>query len=255
MKTDYDRVNECNKWKGWILIFSTIITIALTINEQYNGASESIIIKDYLDLIIGLNSILVLIYIVLDLRADHLYNKAEKLRRLQYIDNSFNTGFAGHSASNYFSQDNLIPGFYKLTVNCFENTFHTYHIVKLMQKSIYRNALLVLLVFMFSAVVGNKGAVRMIIEAILPLALVQNAIRTIIVVGRLETLLDSFKALFTTLTGTTFASREPEAIKQVIDYETTLAWASLPLDSKLFQVSQTQLATEWDALKSQYSII
>lgn len=226
----------------------------VTLNDKYHLSKNYADLGDYINLSIALNSILIILYVFSEIRANYIFNKAEKNRRLQYLDNSFGTNFAGVTLSNYFSQDRLNSGFHKLAVNCFENTFHTFNIVQLMQPKLYLKAGAVMIIFLFSATVGDKGIVRALIEAILPLALLQDAIKTSLFVNKLENLLESFKTFFSNLRGNSFVDKEPEVMKLVIDYETSLAWASLPLDSKLFFKEQTRLASEWNILKQSYQI-
>ena len=254
MKSDYDRVTEIGKYKGWILLFSTLITFSLTLNNKYEFTKPYKGLNDYIEVLIGLNSIFVVLYILLEIRENYIFSKAERNRTLQYIDNSFDTNFAGRRVGNYFTQDKLNPGFYKCCVNCFENTYHTFNIAKQMQFSVYAKAVSVLVVFMFSATVGDKGIVRYLTEAVLPLSLIQNAVKLSIFVTRLDTLKETFTTFFTSIKNSGFEGREPEALKNVITYENTLAWASTPLDSKVFFKMQKQLAQEWEILKEEFQI-
>jgi hypothetical protein len=51
-----------------------------------------------------------------------------------------------------------------------------------------------------------------------------------------------------------FDDKTPEAIRSLIDYETTVSWASLPLDSNIFWKYQDELAKDWAQLKKEYTI-
>ncbi|MNY50095.1 hypothetical protein D3C86_1855720 [compost metagenome] len=123
-----------------------------------------------------------------------------------------------------------------------------------MQPKAYVKAVIVVLVFVFSAAVGDKGIVRSIIEAILPLALLQEAVKLSFFILRLENLLDNFRSFFTSIKTSDFVNKEPEAMRYVIEYETTLAWASMPLDTKVFLRLKDQLASDWENLKVEYKI-
>ena len=171
----------------------------------------------------------------MEVRENYIFSKAERNRTLQYVDNSFETNFAGKRAENYFTQDKLNPGFYKFCVNCFENTYHTFNIAKQMQYTVYLKAAIILVVFMFSATVGDKGIVRYLTESVLPLTLIQNAVRLSIFVTKLDYLKEGFTTFFTSIKNSGFDDKEPEALKNVITYETILAWASIPLDSIIFK--------------------
>jgi hypothetical protein len=253
-KTDYDRVSITENWKLRILYLSTAITLALTLNEKYKYTEINPGLKDYLPVIIGFNSMIVILYIYLDIRANFIYSKAEQTRIYQYIDNSFDTNFAGIKTKGYFTQDKLNIGFYKFCVNCFESTFFSYNIAKKMQSSAYAKAILVFLIFVFSATVGDKGTVRYLTEAILPLALIQSAIRLSVFTARLDDLKDTFASFFTSIKNSNFTDREPEAIKNVIRYETTLAWASISLDSDIYNEMNENLSAEWEEMKIQFLI-
>lgn len=254
MKSDYERVNGIGKWKERIIYLSTFISFSLTLDEKYKVSDNSPDLKDYIQLVIGINSILVTLYILLEIRENYIFSKAERTRTLQYVDNSFDTNFSGKGIENYFTQDKLNPGFYKFCVNCFENTFHSFNIAKQMQVGVYTKAVVILIIFMFSATVGEKGIVRYLTEAILPLSLVQNAIKLSIFVTRLDSLHETFTSFFTSIRNSSFTDREPEALKNVITYETTLAWASIPLNSKIFFRMKDKLAEDWETLKTEYQI-
>lgn len=254
MKSDYDRVATIGNYKSGILYCSTLLTLALTLNNKYEYSKTHKDLADYIEVIIGLNSILVLLYIILDIRENYIFSKAERSRTLQYVDNSFDTNFSGKKIDNYFTQDKLNPGFYKCCVNCFENTFHSFNIAKEMQFAVYAKAVIVLIVLMFSATVGDKGIVRYLTEAILPLSLIQNAVKLSIFVSRLDTLQETFTTFFSSVKNGTFKDKEPEALKNVVTYETTLAWASIPLDSSIFKKKQKELAQDWEQIKIDFKI-
>ncbi|MGA6119579.1 hypothetical protein [Sphingobacterium anhuiense] len=254
MKSNYERVTDINKRKVNLLYVSTILTLILTINEKYQFTKKHLDFDVYIQLIVAINLVFIVSYLIFDFRATYIFSKAERTRTLQYLDNSFDTNFAGRKVANYFSQEMLNPGFYKLSVNCFENVFHTFTITREMQSKAYIKAVIVIIVFVFSAAVGDKGIIRSLIEAILPLVLLQDAIKLSFFILRLENLLDNFKLFFTSIKSNGFSDKEPEAMRYVIEYETTLAWASIPLDSKVFFKLKDELASDWELLKDEFNI-
>ncbi|MDJ1486415.1 hypothetical protein QNI16_38410 [Cytophagaceae bacterium YF14B1] len=254
MQSDYQRVGILTQWRNGILYLSSFITLSLTLNEKYNLSTNYTHINDYIQLLVGSNLMLIIIYVIIELRSNYLFSKAERNRRLQHLDSSFDTNFTGKRTEGYFSQDKLNPGFYKLCVNCFENVIHTCAIVKKMQFDAYAKATIIVLIFIFSAIVGDKGVVRSLIEAILPLALVQEAIKLSVFAIRLENLRDHFISFFNSLRNLPFHNQEPEALRYIVDYESVLAWASLPLNSSIFKKLQPILAAEWEELKQLYAI-
>ena len=254
VKSDYDRVEVVSRWKNRVIIGSTIVTLGLTLDEKYKLSALHTVLRDYVTVIVGLNVMLIVLYVGLDFRENQLFSEAERKRTLQYIDNSFDTNFGGKKLEGYFTQEKLDHGFYKFSVNCYENTFHSYNIVKDMQAWVYGRAAAVLLVFVFSAAVGEKSIVRYLSEAVLPLALVQSAVKLAFLMFRLNSLQETFAAFFTSVRDGGFEKREPEAVKNIITYETTLAWASTPLDSAIFNKRKDELAQQWEELKTQLHI-
>ena len=254
MKSDHDRARDIGEWKTWVLYASTLVTFCLTLNEKYKLSETHKELKDYVDVAIGFNALFIIFYIVLELREGYLFARAERDRVFRYIDNSFHTAFAEKTIDNYFSQDYLNPGFYKLCVNCFENTFFTYNVAKQMQVGIYIKALFIVGVFMFSASVGDKGMARYIIESILPLVFVQSALKLSLFVSNLDNLRESFASFFTSIKDSDFSKKEPEALKNVITYEKILASSSIQTDSKIFSKLNPSLTKEWEEMKIKYNI-
>lgn len=254
VKSDYDQVEVVSTWKNWVIIVSTVMTLALTLDEKYQLSALHKVLHDYITVVVAFNVMLIVAYVGLDFWENRLFLYAERKRTLQYIDNSFDTNFGGKKLEGYFTQEKLDHGFYKFSVNCYENTFHSYNIVKEMQGWVYGRAALVFLVFVFSAAVGEKSIVRYLSEAVLPLALVQSAIKLAFLMFRLNSLQETFAAFFTSIRDGGFERREPEAVKNIITYETTLAWASTPLSSKIFNKRKDELARQWEELKEQLHI-
>jgi hypothetical protein len=84
--------------------------------------------------------------------------------------------------------------------------------------------------------------------------LVQKLIKTIIFSSRMAEVNDRFRLLFNDLLKSKFDDKHPETLRDLLEYETVLAWASLPLDSALFVKNKDTLAAEWEYLKKEYQI-
>lgn len=229
----------------------------------YISTALSLIIScvDYLKVLDGLktpliviNSIMVCLFVFFENRANYIFTKAEMKRRLDYLDNSFNTNFSGKKSENYFTNDNLSPGLYKLCVNSFENSVHTEFIFGKMFTKILWQTIVILILFIISAYVGNRELVRLFFELILPLALIQRLIKAIYYLARMGNVVTNFKALFNDLSHADISNKTPEFIRDILDYETTIAWAAIPLNSNLFKKYRNHLAEEWDGLKNSYQI-
>lgn len=254
----YKTIDKIENWKNSVLIISTIITFTLNINEKSHFLEPYGYNKTVSTIIIGFNAVLVVAYIFFEITINFIFQKAEGNRILRYIDNSFLTNYSAAAIpqSGYFSQDNLSPGLYKMCINSFENTLFTFKIAKRMEAKRYIKAFIVFLVFIFTATVGDSGTIRYLTDAILPLALVQDAIKFYFYSSKVEAIHANFASFFTSLNGnmSNFSSRHSEALKLVITYETTLAWSSIKLNSNIYEELNPTLSQEWELLKQQYNI-
>ena len=197
---------------------------------------------------------MVCIVVYLDNRANYIFTKAEMKRRLDWLDNSFQTNFSGKKSQNYFTNEHLAPGLYRLAVNCFENSFHTQYIISKMLPAIILQTIIIVLAFIISAFLGNSGIIRLFFELALPAILIQRLIKAIFFSSRIADVHDRFKCLFNDLLQHDFESKTAEALRDILEYETTLSWASTPLDSQIFFQYQDDLADEWNLLKREYQI-
>jgi hypothetical protein len=255
----YKLIDKLDLWKNRIIVASTIITLTLNFNEHYGFLKKyEWYTKNSINTIIGINAAFVACYIVIEIILTTTFQKAEGRRILRYIDNSFNTNFSAAAIpqTGYFSQDTLTPGIYKMCINCFENALFSYTITKRMATSRYIKAGIVFIVFIFTATIGDTGTVRYLTDAILPLSLIQEAIKFYLYTSRLENIYDGFASFFTNLNGqvSDFDRKHSEALKLLITYETTLAWSSIKLDSAIFGELNPSLSHEWELLKQQYNI-
>lgn len=68
VKSDYDRVEVVSRWKNRVIIGSTIVTLGLTLDEKYKLSSLHTVLRDYVTVIVGLNVMLIVLYVGLDFR-------------------------------------------------------------------------------------------------------------------------------------------------------------------------------------------
>lgn len=244
----YDTVEKLNKYASILLYTSTVVSIAISL-------------LGYLDLLNNLKNILTVfnilfisIYVFLDNRANYVFTKAEMKRRLDWLDNSFGTNFSGKKSQNYFTNEHLSPGLNKLAINCFENSFHTQFVISKMLPAIIVQTIIIVLIFVVSASVGNREIIRMFFELSLPAILIQKLIKAIYFSSRISDVHDRFKSLFNDLMKTGFENKTAEALRDIVEYETALSWASTPLNSKIFWKYKDYLASEWEELKQEYKI-
>lgn len=244
----YDTVQRINNYASIFLYTSTIVSVGISI-LSYNKLKPELQTA-----LIVINSIFICLFLFLDSRANYIFTKAEMKRRLDWLDNSFQTNFSGKKSQGYFTNEKLSPGLHKLAVNCFENSYHTQFIISKMLSLIIAQTLIIVLAFVVSAYFGNREIIRLFFELSLPAFLVQKLFKAIIYSSRIAEVHDKFKCLFNDLLNNDFDSKTAEALRDILEYETALSWASIPLSSKIFLKNRDKLAKEWSELKNEYKI-
>lgn len=254
MYSDYNRVKELNDYNTKILYISTVISVISACIDKIGNNEKYPIISFLLSFMLIVNTILAIFYFYFEHRSAFIYRKAERTRMLQFIDNSFDTNFAGAKIQNYFNQDDINPGFYKLAVNCFENIIFTHHVLKGMQKGVYWKAIGVLVILIITFFIADKSIFRSIVELSFVSIAGLEAYKLSLFLARIDDLKHSFNDFFSSVRKSNFLNKEPEAIKLVISYESVLAWASFPLDSDLFDKINPAKSVEWEFIKKEFDI-
>jgi hypothetical protein len=186
---------------------------------------------------------------------NYIFFEAGKAKRLDFIDNSFNTDFSGAKSQGYFSNENISTGFYKMAVNCFENSFFSSQVSSRMIAWSWVKVVLIVLIFVFNAAMGEKGVVNLLFQLSLPILLMQQAIRITLFYTRINAIYQSFLRLFNDFKQNGINKNEdPEILKIVLDYQTTLSWGAIPLSDKIFKKNNAQLSRKWNELKVNYNI-
>jgi hypothetical protein len=244
----YETVDRLNRITSILLYSSTALSIIISLLGHFN------LEPDLKTVLIGINILFVCLYIFLDNRANYIFTKAEMKRRLDWLDNSFGTNFSGRKSKGYFTNEHLSPGLYKLAVNCFENSYHTQFIISKMLAGILIQTIVIVLIFITSAYIGNREIIRMFFELSLPVVLIQKLIKASYFTSRIADVHDRLKLLFNDLMKSGFENKTAEALRDILEYETALSWASTPLSSKIFNKNKDRLAKEWEDYKIEYQI-
>ena len=244
----YEQVERLSSISDIFLYTTTVLSIGISLLGHYNY------LPDLKDTLIIINIMLVCVFVFLDNRANYIFTKAEMNRRLDWLDNSFGTNFSGKKSEGYFTNEHLSPGLYKLAVNCFENSYHTQFIISKMQLKIIIQTIIIVLFFIVSASIGNKEVIRLFFELSLPVVLIQKLIKVTIFTSRMADVHNRLKLLFNDLMKTGFDNKTAEALRDILEYETALSWASTPLSSKVFQKYKDKLAGDWEEYKKNYNI-
>jgi hypothetical protein len=248
-QASFDSVEKISNWNNYILILSTVIVIVTSFFarsiSQLDGLKEGLNI---------FNSLLIFAYISMDILGSYLMQKAEARRRLDFIDNSFDTSLSGTKSENYFTNEMLSPGIYKMAVNCFENSLFSYSISKRMLKSLTIKNTIVVAIFILAATMGEKEMIILFFQLSLPFLLIQQLVKLVLYVTNTENVLDNFKTLFNDLKDADYEKKTPGILRNIIQYESNISWGSILLSSKIFNKLNPSLSEEWWVLKKEYKI-
>ena len=243
----FNRAKMFDKWATYCIYVSSLISIGLIFIPAGNG--ETIMLLN------AFNCVIIAIVVVFDQIFNYLFFEAGKAKRLDFIDNSYGTDFSGAKSEGYFTNETVKTGIYKMAVNCFENSFFSSQISSKMIKWAWIKAIVVLIIFVFSAALGEKGVVNLLFQLSLPILLLQQAIKITFFYTRITTVYQSLLELFNDLKQGGFTNKkDPEIFKIVLEYQTTLTWAAIPLNDTIFKKNNAQLSKKWDALKENYNI-
>ena len=158
-KNSFDNAKTYDKYANNVLYISTIIIIIAFIlqvaNENWKYISE---------ILNSINCFFIVAFAVLEFITKSIFAEASSQKRYDYIDNSFETSFSEENSENYYSNDNIEKGIYKMAVNGFENSYFTYNIAKKMIKSLWIKNTLIAIIFIFLAIMGFNSAFVMILQ-------------------------------------------------------------------------------------------
>jgi hypothetical protein len=249
-KSNYDLVKIIDKYASIILYISTGIVLLAFITKSISDS-----LKDIVDYILKLNCILIIAYLISGLIKDYLLFNARKKKRLDLIDNALGTSLTTEHSLGYFSNENIEPGIYKLAVNGFENTLFSLNISKAMlPKMILQNAA-VLFVFLASVIYGLNNVVVLIIQLALPAVMLQQIIKQVLYVNYLDNVYHKYCAVFNDLkNGVSNNYKVSEMLSNILEYESTLAWANILLSETKYNELNPSLSEKWEKIKENYKI-
>lgn len=249
-RNKFDNAKLYDKYADYVLWFSTLLIIfAFLLKIIWPDLS-------YVSNIINkVNCLFIVAYAVLNFITDYIFYKASYHKRLDFIDNSFDTSYSEENSSEYYSNDDIENGIYKLAVNSFENSLFTYNISKKMLIRIWIKNSLIALVFLILAVFGYENAFVLLLQLTLPILLISKAIKLTLFVNRVNNVYENYRKLFQNLKNNSENElANPEILINVIEYEATLSWGSILLDSEIYDSINDELSKVWEEIKIKYEI-
>lgn len=194
---------------------------------------------------------LALAYFFADILTNYLFQCAEAHRRNDLFDNSLNTVLAEENTEEYFTNDAIATGIYKLGVNGFENAFFTSSLAGRYLITMTWKTALVVLIFIGVMVYGDNSTLLVVLQLALPLTIIQQTIRLLIFKNRLDRIIDSYKRIFHIPKGT---AQDNLIMHTVTNYEATLAWASIKIPDEQFNRMNDELSDRWEEIKKRHNI-
>ncbi|MFZ1320853.1 MAG: hypothetical protein WAT71_04790 [Ignavibacteria bacterium] len=218
-------------------------------------------ISDFLNdiknqLYIGLLLALFIITIIIDYK---LLPEAQRKTRCDFFDNAFGTKFIHNKNSEeYYTNDNIEKGIYKMAVDLFESSLFTYNISSRMR---FKRIILCCLLFVVLIPLSFYGFKNtffigiIILQALLSIYFAGGLIKLLIFVGKNKEYFEELKSLFSNSNfKQNIIEYEAKIIKLYADYESTKAWSFIHLDSRIYNKINPTLSKEWEEMKQKYNI-
>lgn len=243
----YKIVNKLSKVLSWILIISTVISVLLIIINNFSlntNPYTSITLSKIL-------AFFAVTYFIIEIIQSHIYHRAELQRKNDFIDNSLRTKLADANSQGYFTNDEINNGIYKLGVNCFENSFFTKSITSKMLTKQLIYTIVIWLVIWLVILSAPNGVIVELILLTLPFNVLNETHKLYRLNRNVESVFLNFKKIFSS---TKKLKREFLIIDNVISYEKSLSYSSVPLNSSLFNIMNDELSIQWNEIKKNHKI-
>lgn len=245
---NYKAINKVSSIASFVLYTSALIALILLFIDKTTFVANKELYNKNLNS--GL-AILAILYFLIDIVQNYLFQQAELNRKNDFIDNSFETKLSDENSHGYFSNDSFPAGIYKLGVNGFENSFFSKAISKKMIFPSITKVALILILFLLVIFYTDQSTLIALIQIALPFTIIQQTIKLIFFHYHIKRVVDTYKHIFANVAN---SKKSPLIIDNVINYEKTLSWSGIQLDSKLFNKHNAKLTIDWEALKTKYSL-
>ncbi|HEY3374640.1 MAG TPA: hypothetical protein VGK02_06220 [Candidatus Aquicultor sp.] len=247
----FEQARSFDKAARYVLYIATALAIIAFFFQLDNEARRPVS-----DLIDSINSIFIVAYGLLVIITNYIIYEASVQKRMDFIDNSFATTYSEESSKGYFSNDEVEQGIYKMAVNGFENALFTYNVSKRMLKPLWIQNALIGVLFILFAFTGQNNAFIMLLKLVLPIILFTQAVNQTLFVGRVKRIYENYRRLFQDLKNTPDKefSKTPEILINVIEYEATLSWSGILLNTDIYNSLNEELSSEWETMKERCQI-
>ena len=190
---------------------------------------------------------------------DNAYINAEEIRRDGLIDNSYSTKLAEIESVGYYDSKGVDIGYKKMLINIFQNSLYTEEISKKMKiKAVIKTiiAFLVILAVICFGDIKTKFAF-LLIQIFLSGLFVGELLTLSKLSSSMHIINNNCKRILANIAS---KKREEtitiqgEIIREVIRYETSLAYSCIQLDKDIFEKLNSQLDEQWEQNKMRFGI-
>lgn len=236
------------------IIFWLILVFSIT-PVVFNTQLKSFGIENIINI---LNIITISIFFIITLISEYiLLPIADSDRRDDFIDNSFGSAFSPENSIEYYDNEEIQLGIYKVAVNLFENCFFTFSLVKIttMKKIIWPSIILTsIIIFAYYGFKETPLAVS-VLQALFSVNILGDLIKHLILYNRLKTIQDSFISLFQNEDLKTNITKYQASIYRYwLQYETWHSKINAGIPEKVFKKHNPTLTEKWQATKIKYRI-
>lgn len=248
-KSDFKRAKQLDKWNNYFLYTSTFLLIAGFTIKKFPVINEN-----FASNIETANAVLIVVIFFLGMIVDFIYRNAENLRRLDLIDNSFGTRLSEKKSKDYYTNDDIKYGYKKVGVNNFESAFFTYRILK---ESINKERVkvgIIAILFFLLAIYGYDKVFILVLQLSIPFSLISRLYKTEVLYCGSKSVCDNYRSIFDKAAELNEIKFHAEIIKNLLVYESNLAWSSILLDDKTYHKMNDSLSKEWDEIKDEYGL-
>lgn len=232
----------------WSLLLCPFLTVLLQKqnNEFVVRCINILSIINYIS-IIGY----ALLYIIVEILMQPMTASS---RRKGFIDNSLGTKFLDQPVTNYYDNDSIKVGTYKMLVNCFENCFFTFSLVKAtLSIKIFKNVIIALILIFFTYYgIKNLDVTIPILQLFLSFFFLMDLAYHVSFYFKLRSLFGRFKSIFSKK----LSKKETleQAFYMVLEYESALAYNKSSISNSKYKEMNEKLTNDWAEIKRNYNI-
>ncbi|WBX96037.1 hypothetical protein [Chryseobacterium gambrini] len=255
----YKNINKIKAVSDFLFWF----IFGLSISENIFPNLGLKISTEQMKLIIGfsntVNIISMIVFFFLELLVEVVMIPiADDKRRDDFLDNSIGSRFSLRQSVDYYDNDEVSKGLYKVAVNMFENCYFTHSLVKKLtfkRTVIPFIVMLAILVFAYYGFNQESTIAVILLQLLFSATIFGNLVKHIVLLVKLNQIEKDWTALFNKQNFKTNPEAEASIIyRNWLNYETLHSRIPASIPDKVYNKLNPQLTNDWIALKAQFNI-